>query len=70
MIKDVADFIKYQNAFRLSNVFQENEIETKFKDLKNLDFSKYQAIYTLPAVIVGSENYDITLNDQPAWTEY
>lgn len=68
---DTFNAMVYQSKVHQVNVFEESLLEEKFKVLNELaDFTAYQAIYTIPAVQVGSENYDITIDDQDGWTRF
>ena len=68
---DTFNAMVYQSNVHQENVFEESLLEDKFKVLNGLaDFTAYQAIYTIPAVQVGSENYDVTIDDQEGWTRF
>ena len=68
---DTFNALVYQSKVHQVNVFEESLVEEKFKALNELvDFTAYQAIYTIPAVQVGSENYDITIDGQDGWTRF
>ena len=68
MYWDTKDAMVYQSKVFEPNVFNEVLLQEKFGNLKAIDFDKYQAIFTIPAVHVGSENYNITIDDQDMWT--
>lgn len=70
MFVDTIDFIKYHNSTRLENTYKKENLALLFHKIKDWDFTKYQAIYTIPIVNSGSENYDITTNDRVDWTVY
>lgn len=70
LISDTIDSMKFQKDLTNGNIYQKEIISERFKDLKDINFNDYQAIYTIPAVISGSENYDITTNDRAVWTQY
>ncbi|MFT4970665.1 MAG: hypothetical protein ACI9O4_002426 [Chitinophagales bacterium] len=68
---DTKDAMVYQSTVHEPNVFQKELLSEKFESVdKQIDYSAYQAIYTIPAVQVGSEDYNITIDDQPKWTEF
>ena len=68
---DTFNAMVYQSKVHQVNVFEESLLDEEFKVLNELaDFTAYQAIYTIPAVQVGSENYDITIDDQDGWTRF
>lgn len=68
---DTFNAMVYQSKVHQVNVFEESLLEERFKVLKErTDFTAYQAIFTIPTVQVGSENYDITIDDQEGWTNF
>lgn len=70
MFWDVKDAMGFHQSFYKVNVFNEAILDEQFAGIKTIDFDTYQAILTIPATQVGSENYDITIDDQPAWSTY
>jgi hypothetical protein len=68
MFWDVKDAMGFHHSFYKVNVFNEAILDEQFAGIKTIDFDTYQAILTIPATQVGSENYDITIDDQPAWS--
>lgn len=71
LLIDVKDAIKYTNSVYFQNLFNESLMNEKFAGVnEEISFSDYQAIYTIPFVNVGSEDYGITVDDQAVWTEY
>jgi hypothetical protein len=67
---DTKEAMVYYHGDARTNLFQEELIQEKFAKLGKIKFQDYQAIYSIPAVQVGSENYDITIDDQKLWTEF
>jgi len=70
MYWDTKDAMIYQSKVHETNVFKAELLEDEFQGTRSIDFSQYQAIFTIPAVHVGSENYNITIDDQGIWTRY
>jgi len=70
MCWDAKDSMIYQSKIFPTNVFKKEILDEKFEGLNNIDFQEYQAILTIPAVQVGSEDYNITIDDQYRWTRY
>lgn len=66
---EVSDYLR---EIRLNannvNLFSAAEI-SKFRPLK-LDITQYQAILPLPFYVVGSEDYDHTIDDNDKWSLY
>jgi hypothetical protein len=62
----------YQREIRLNannaNLFSDSDV-SKFRPL-NLDITQYQAILPLPFYVVGSEDYDHTIDDNDKWSLY
>ncbi len=68
---DVKDSMVYQSTVYETNLLEEALLKNKFAHIDTqIDFNAYQAVYTIPAVNVGSENYEITIDDQKEWTEF
>lgn len=70
MYWDTKDSMIYQSKVHETNLFNHDILEEKFEGLGALDFNQFQAVFTIPAVHVGSENYNITIDDQKDWTAY
>lgn len=71
LLWDTKDTIKHLNSLYEPNLFKNELLESKFSDVKNkISFDDFQAIYTIPIVNVGSEDYNITIDDQNEWTVY
>ena len=70
MFWDVKDAMGFHQSFYKVNVFNQAILDEQFAGIKTIDFDTYQAILTIPSTQVGSENYDITIDDQPAWSRY
>lgn len=70
LVFDLKDAALFQTTVRKQNLFSQATLEKRFAPLNDFYFNEYQAIFTIPAVQVGSENYAITIDDQEYWTEY
>lgn len=68
LLIDLVNSINHQRSTYATNPFASKNIAKQFEAFKDFPFEKYQAIYTIPMVQVGSENYDYTIDDQQEWT--